>query len=455
MFLTFFSCCVAFSQVLAASSTGEPFASGMSWISEPITAAVVPGDSVGIAGIAASADGELQVVFESWHGSDWGQRRLCWSARVNNQWQPPEVIAEEAPFAHGFASRTNYLPAIAVDADGNPHVSFRAPYSRPQEDGTALGTWRINSLEHAFRDSNGTWTRHRVDDVFGDEGSSSLEITASGQVLVAFRWRHKRFDDDVAVVQSMDAAGELWSEPCPLVSERENQEHVSLALAADGAPRIVCTATVPGSGGHGKRIGFAAATPAAEGDSACVFGSFVFREENRLLLPGFGVESHMDNAALAIGGPDGAPARTLVVFNGNVLSQRPALYCSYADADPEDPASWSAPQLLDEDAVHPSIVIDAEGKAWVVYQKRNAGSGRWSVLVISGQPGEWSVPQYIDPSGGDQRVEWEEPAIVVDSTGVLHVVYNVDRLEIRHAWTQVESGGGPGRRTEPGWTTPR
>jgi hypothetical protein len=447
MLISLFSFCVAASSAFSLSPTGEAFPARAGWTTEPVVVAVDAGDSLGIAAIAVGGQGGLQVVFEDWTGDAWDQRHLSWTACVDGEWQAPEVIADEAPFAHGAAARTNYLPALAVDPNGWPHVSFRAPYSRQGGNPEELGGWRINSLEQAFRQSDGVWLRQRVDDVLGDEGSSSLGIDDSGRIVIAYRWRHQRFDDDIAVVRSTDSIGSGWLSPCDLVREPGNQEHVSLALTPGGAPRVVCTATVPESQGRGKRIGLAVATAADEGDSTCVFGSFVFRKSDRFLLPGFGVASHMDNAALAVGGPEGAEERTLVVFNASIGIGEQSIYYSYAETDPQNPLSWSAPQLLDEDATHPSLAIDAAGHAWVVYQKRMSGANCWAVHVITGEPEHWSLPRRIDFAATDQRVEWEEPAIVVDGSNVVHLVYNVNRREIRHAWRQLGSEGhGADRR---------
>ncbi len=404
---------------------------GQGWLFETIETASEQDDSIGIASLGVALDGDLHVVYEHWKGTDWARRALLWRRQQAGVWQDRELISVEAPHSDPKPHRSNYLPSIAVDATGAPHLSYRR---RCRDDEPACAEWRYNVLQHATWDAGGDWVKSRVNDLVYDEGSSTLQISPSGQVLVAYRWKRHPDNDNVGFVASRGLLGAVWDPSCDIAAVAGNQEHVSSALSSWGLPILTCTTEAGGKGASAKRIGLAAASFQAGSDSLCRFGEIAFWDEDKVLLPlGLGGD-HMDHSAVAVGGPPGFEDRVHVVANGTRDGDLSGIWYTYADGDFGSMGSWSAPELLGEEGRHPSIEVDHAGTVWVVYQRHDDQLRRERVLVVSGGPQSWSAPEEIDPQGGNQRVEWHEPAIVVDADGLVHILYNRGNQQLRHAW---------------------
>lgn len=404
------------------------------WFAETVYEAPGELDSLGISCLALGPNDELQVVCEQWTATAYKRRRLYWMVKAAGDWGTPEQVTRETPHSHGPPSRSNYLPSMAADGMGQTHVSYRR---RCQSWEPGCSIYDYNVLEIATRDEAGFWQGQRVDDANRDEGSSSLRVDADDHLLVAYRWRALGGSDDVAFVAGKTSGGGPWYTPCEIVSAPLSQEHVSLAIDSAGLPRLAFVASLRNVLNGVRRIGVAVATPAEHDDSNCVFGNYVFLEEHRLLLPTPGSGCHMDHPAIAVGGPPGYDDRTAVVFNCNPSGGQNSVYYSYADGFPGEPNAWSSPELLAVSSRHPSLVVDRDGTTWVVFQTDEGQGNR--VQVVSGGPGAWTSPNAIDLGPGEQRVEWGEPAMVVDSMNVVHVVLNVDWRAVRHAWIEPQA----------------
>ncbi len=418
-----------------ALGSNRPLIATRDWHVEIAQTVSDPSDSFGIASLGIEPAGDLHIAYEAYSGIEWDARRLLWKRKQDGVWQPSELISTETPAARGGPHRTNYIPAIAVDARGAPHLTYRRR-CRDGEAGCAL--YRYNVIEHATRGAGGDWTQARVSDGLIDQGSSTVQVSPKGIAFVAYRWKRTAANDNIGFVASLDPPGTEWYSPCEIVSAIGNQEHVSSALTADGFPLLTCTTDIPTDGAGSKRIGLAISSKRSGSDSLCTFGDFVFLEEGKTLLPlGFEI-GHIDHSAVAVGGPLGSENRIHVVANGIDGAEIAGVYYTFADQDPGSPDSWSTPEFVVPNGRHPSIAVDSAGSAWIVCQVFDPDvSPRTRIHVVDGYPGQWSVPIEIDPEAGNQSVEWQEPAIVIDHRDRVHVLFNRSGQQLRHAWLDI------------------
>ncbi len=134
--------------------------------------------------------------------------------------------------AQGLAGANNLGPlayALALDASGAPHVAYW--------DGTE------GMLRHGVRNSGGTWS---LEDVGSSSGSAiGLAVDGAGRVHVAYR-------DDAAksLVYTVKESG-TWSAPETVDlaggvgAYGDIEDSVSLAVDANGRPRIAYVAPYP------------------------------------------------------------------------------------------------------------------------------------------------------------------------------------------------------------------
>ncbi|MAE70000.1 MAG: hypothetical protein CME06_05975 [Gemmatimonadetes bacterium] len=412
--------------------SNRPTTSGEDWTVEIVETVSDPSDSFGIASLGIDTLGVPQVAYETWRGTDWDARTLLWKQKRDGAWQPSELISSEAPTPRGSPERTNYMPAIAVDASGAPHLTYRR---RCRDGDPGCATYLYNVIEHATLGGSGEWIRNRVSEGLADQGSSTIQVSPKGIAFVAYRWKTTAANDNIGFVASLDPQGSEWHSPCDIVSAVGNQEHISSALTAGGFPVLTCTTGVPADDSGSKRIGLAISTKTTGSDSVCAFGDLVFLEENKTLLP-LGAEiDHIDHSAVAVGGPLGSENRVHVVANGSNNSEATGIYYTFADQDFSSLDSWSTPELIVPDGRHPSISVDSRGAAWIVCQVLDHDIyPRTRVQVVNGYPGQWSEPVEIDSEAGHQRLEWYEPAIVIGRKDRIHVLFNRGMQQLRHAW---------------------
>ncbi len=153
------------------------------WVSTEVVSEGLDGTSFHPA-IAVDSLGNVHVVwydhtFPHASGGDWDIFYRCWNATVGN-WTAIEVVSTES-------TADSYLPVIAIDTDGNPHVAWN--------DNTDFG-WNGGENDVFYKLKNmttGLWTgRINTTDVVSSDSAGSSEYPAIaldslGNVYLAWR----------------------------------------------------------------------------------------------------------------------------------------------------------------------------------------------------------------------------------------------------------------------------
>jgi hypothetical protein len=91
--------------------------------------------------------------------------------------------------------------------------------------------------------------------------------------------------------------------------------------------------------------------------------------------------------------------------------------------------SWSVPARISDDtfgfdAFTPEIALDTNGKAYVVYQHRSSSDPKTNIYYVTNVGGTWSTPFRISIDDIDVGLN---PAIAVDAANKAHVLYTLKR----------------------------